>query len=178
MFDAPSEKALPRQGDPRKFAQQGVELRGYVPVSELERLAEALATPEGRVYAELAFKISEEGKLVVQGAARAELDLMCQRCLSPVNLPIKADIALAMVRTEEAAKNLPKYLDPWILEQDGVTDLYEMVEDELLLSLPAVAYHPEPCINEHLLSSGDLVEDKPKENPFQVLEHLKGSPKK
>ncbi len=178
MFDAPSEKALPRQGDPRKFAQQGVALKGYVPVSELGRLAEALAIPEGKIYADLAFKISEEGKLVVQGAARAELDLMCQRCLSPVNMPVEADIALAMVRTEEAARNLPKHLDPWILEQDGVADLYEMVEDELLLSLPAVAYHPEPCIDENLLSSGEKVEVKPKENPFQVLEHLKGSPKK
>ena len=51
------------------------------------------------------------------------------------------------------------------------------IEEELLLSLPAVAYHEEPCIDSKLYSSGKPVEVKKERNPFQVLEQLKSSPK-
>ena len=177
MFAAPSDQRLPRLGNPRKFAQQGVHLNGQVPLSALERLGEALVTQEGQAGVTLAFGISEERKLVVRGRVDAELVLTCQRCLGPVTVPIDADIALAIVADEEAAKNLPGELDPWLVEEESNADLYLMVEDELLLNLPAVAYHPELCINPESLSIGKP-EVAPKENPFQVLEQLKGTPKK
>ncbi len=77
---------------------------------------------------------------------------------------------------EEHALALPEYLDPWIVGE-GAADFYEMIEDEMLLSLPAVAYHREPCINSKLFESGKPVEVKKEKNPFQVLEQLKSSPK-
>jgi len=52
-----------------------------------------------------------------------------------------------------------------------------MIEEELLLSLPAVAYHSEPCLDSKLYSSGKPVEVKETKNPFKVLEQLKSSPK-
>lgn len=178
MFAAPSEQRLPRLGNPRKFAQQGVCLSGQVPLAALERLGEALVTKEGQVEVTLAFGISEERKLVVRGRVNAELSLTCQRCLGPVTVPVEADIALAIVANEEAAKNLPGELDPWLLGEEEINaDLYMMVEDELLLNLPAVAYHTELCIDPKSLSIGEP-EAAPKENPFQVLEQLKGTPKK
>src|SRR5690625_1735484 len=93
MFAAPSDQPLPRLGNPRKFAQQGVRLSGQVPLSALERLGEALVTNEGQAEVALAFGISEERKLVVRGRVGAELVLTCQRCLGPVTVPIDADIA-------------------------------------------------------------------------------------
>lgn len=179
MFSAPYDKLLPRQGDPRKFAQQGVRISGYLPVENLNRIQDLVLDPaDTQVQVDLNFGISEERKLVIEGRAKAELTFTCQRCLGPVTLPVEAFIELAIVRTEEEAKRLPKRLDPWILPEEGNTDLYFIVEEELLLSLPSVAYHPEPCIDEQLLSSGDPVEATPEENPFQVLKQLKGSPKK
>src|SRR5690625_1468755 len=85
MCAAPSDQPLPRLGNPRKFAQQGVRLSGQVPLSALERLGEALVTNEGQAEVALAFGISEERKLVVRGRVGAELVLTCQRCLGPVN---------------------------------------------------------------------------------------------
>lgn len=179
MFSAPYDKLLPRQGDPRKFAQQGVRISGYVPVDSLSRLQDMVLDPAGaQVRVDLAFGISEERKLVIEGQAKAGLTFTCQRCLGPVTLPVEAFIELAIVRTEEEARQLPKRLDPWILPEEGNTDLYFIVEEELLLSLPSVAYHSDPCIDEHLLSSGEPVEPQAAENPFQVLKQLKGSPKK
>lgn len=178
MFAAPSDQRLPRLGNPRKFAQQGVQLSGQVPLLALERLGETLVSNEGVAEVTLAFGISEDRKLVVRGRVSAELVLACQRCLGPVTVPIDADIALAIVADEESAKNLPGELDPWLVaEEESNADLYTLVEDELLLNLPAVAYHPELCIDPETLSIGKP-EAAPKENPFQVLEQLKGSPKK
>lgn len=176
MFSPPSLKSLPRQGDPRKFAQQGISLEGVIPVKALPRLVEALEQTEGLVHAKLSFGISEEGKKVVKGSASADLILQCQRCLSPVTMPIGCDISLAIVWTEEESDSLPKHLDPWMVGE-GVADLFEMIEEELLLSIPAVAYHPEPCIDSNLYNSGEPVAVVKEKNPFKVLEQLKSSPK-
>lgn len=176
MFKAPFHKLLPRQGDPRKFAQQGVVLEGFIPIADLPRIVEATESSSGDVQVNLEFGISEEGKRAVTGRAVADLSLVCQRCLEPVLIPVESDISLAIVWDEDAAKGLPQHFDPWIAGE-GVADLYDMIEEELLLSLPAVAYHPEPCVDKKLYSSGKPVEVKKEKNPFQVLEQLKSSPK-
>ena len=177
MVPAPYNNPLPTQGDPRKLALKGAQMSGYLPMGDLTRLQDLLSSWDSPAQVSLSFGISEEGKLVVSGRVTALLSVTCQRCLKPVALPIEANIQLAVVRSEEEAKNLPNWLDPWLLAEDGITDLYPLVEDELLLSLPAVAYHPEFCIDERLLSSGTSVEPDQGANPFQVLKQLKGSPK-
>jgi len=176
MFKTPSNKVLPRQGDPRKFAQHGVSLVGVIPVSELPRILDATEDSGSEVQVKLEFTISEERKKVVIGSANADLALVCQRCLEPVTVPVESNISLAIVWDEDAAKALPERFDPWITGE-GMADLYEMIEEELLLSLPAVAYHEEPCLDSKLYSSGKPVEVKREKNPFQVLEQLKSSPK-
>lgn len=176
MFPAPYDKPLPRQGDPRKFAQQGISLSGFVPVLSLPRLVEAVESGDGAVQVELAFGVNESRKKVVSGTAKADVHLLCQRCLNPVSVSIMCDIALAVIWDEEDIKALPKDLDPWIAGE-GMADFYEMIEEELLLNLPPVAYHKELCVSEKLFSSGEPVEVKQEKNPFQVLEQLKSSPK-
>jgi uncharacterized protein len=176
MFTTPSDKALPRQVDPRRFAQQGIRIDGYVPVAEMSRLNEATLDSTAKIQVELNFAVNEEKKKVVTGRACGELTLVCQRCLDPVKLPVEAKVSLAVVWDEEGADALPSYLDPWI-HGEGVADLYDMIEEEMLLSLPAVAYHNEPCIDARLLSTGNPVVVPVKKNPFNVLEQLKSSPK-
>ncbi|MBK8185977.1 MAG: DUF177 domain-containing protein [Cellvibrio sp.] len=176
MFKTPSDKALPRQVDPRRFAQQGINIDGYVPAAEMPRLIEATLDSAAKVQVELSFAVNEEKKKVVTGRACGELTLVCQRCLDPVQLPVEANVSLAIVWDEEGADALPSYLDPWI-HGEGLADLYEMIEEEMLLSLPAVAYHNETCIEASLLSAGKPVEVQVKKNPFNVLEQLKSSPK-
>ena len=176
MFKTPSLKSLPKQGDPRKFAQQGIALQGLVAVNALPRLAAAVQDTNGNLQVDLAFGISEEKKKVVTGHASADLILICQRCLEKVTVPVESNISLGIVWDEEEADKLPEYLDPWITGE-GLADFYEMIEEEMLLSLPAVAYHEEACVDNKLFSSGQPVEVKKSKNPFQVLEQLKSSPK-
>lgn len=171
--------ALPKVADARKFAQQRIELAGFVAISELPRLQQVVVDDSTRVEVKLSFGQDEQRRKLLTGSAEGAVILTCQRCLEPVTVPVACDIALAIVWDEEQAANLPKSLDPWIVAEEGASDLYQMVEEELLLALPAVAYHSHMCVPEALYSSGDgEVEAKTdKQNPFQVLEQLKGSPK-
>src|SRR6478609_5059065 len=108
MFKTPSLKPLPKQGDPRKFAQQGISLQGFIPVSALPRLVDVVQEATGNVQVDLAFGINEEKKKVVTGHATADLTLLCQRCLEKVSVPFQSDISLAVVWDEEAAEALPE----------------------------------------------------------------------
>ncbi|MES2824709.1 MAG: YceD family protein [Pseudomonadota bacterium] len=176
MFKTTSQNLLPRQGDPRKFAQQGILLQGLVPIASLPRLVDAIEESSGEIQVDLVFGFSEDKKKIVTGSARADISLVCQRCLNPVTVLVESSISLGIVWDEEHALALPEYLDPWIAGE-GAADFYEMIEEEMLLSLPAVAYHQEPCVNNKLFESGKPVEVKKEKNPFQVLEQLKSSPK-
>jgi uncharacterized protein len=176
MFKTPLPKLLPRLLDPRKFAQQGISLQGFVPLVELPRITEALQESGGEIHVDLAFGLSEEKSKMVTGHAQANLSLICQRCLNPVSMLVESHISLGIVWDEEHAKALPEYLEPWIVGEGGA-DLYDMIEEEMLLSLPTVAYHEDACVDSALFTSGKPVEVKQEKNPFQVLEQLKGSPK-
>ncbi len=178
MSNATLTSTLPRDIDPRKFAQQRLELNGKVAVSDLPRLAEAVADQSVVVDVDLRFDVDEEGLRVVTGVVTGELSVICHRCLEPMPLLVKAEPNLAIVWDEDKAKNLPRRVDPWIVGE-GATNIYLMIEEELLLELPMVSYHKEPCLDARLYHAGDEVEITPEEktNPFQMLEQLKSSPK-
>jgi uncharacterized protein len=180
MLNAPSDSPLPRQLDPRKFAQQGIEIEGTVALNELTRLGELLFSQEGSVYASLVFGIGEQRTLNVAGHITANVNNICQRCLDAVPVALSCDISLAILWKEEHAERLPKHYEPWIIGE-GQTDIYQIIEDELLLSLPIVSYHKEECVPHAYFSSGEaeaekvIAETAAETNPFQVLEQLKGA---
>lgn len=177
MSDAPLKQYLPRQVDPRKFAVKGISLSGRVPLAQLSRLSEAVQNGAEEIDVHLDFGVDPQGKRTLKGHAKASVSVMCQRCLQPTQLTLEANIALAVVWTDEQAKNLSQDLEPWILEE-GPADLYQAIEEELLLVLPMVAYHEEQCIDPSTLSSGEVEQVvEVSDNPFKVLEQLKGSPK-
>lgn len=180
MSQSPFNQPLPRQGDPRKYAQQGVEISGYVELRQLPRVLAEVTDENARFAVVLSFNIDDEYKRVVHGSIEGEVGLTCQRCLETVQVPLACVVNLGIVWDEDQAKALPRERDPWIAAE-GPAELYDIVEEELLLSLPAVAYHDHACVaSEHFVSEAPEinVQEQPKQNPFQVLEQLKGTPKK
>ncbi|KEA61900.1 hypothetical protein ADIMK_4047 [Marinobacterium lacunae] len=119
------------------------------------------------------FALDEQRLRTVSGSASGSVMLTCQRCLEPVSVDVEAEVNLAMVLNEEQAKNLPRYYDPLIVEAEDV-ELLSLIEDELILSLPLVAYHEDCSIQ---TSFGDVDEaartQEKKPNPFSVLAELK-----
>ena len=182
MLSTSPATALPRHIDPRKFAQQGVSINGDIDLSQLDRLLPLLATSAGDIVAELTFGRTEEHQqYCLQGKIKAQVSMICQRCLEASPQQLEAEVKLAMLWNDDQATQLPKSWDPWVVG-DGQTDLYQVIEDELILSLPIVAYHSDPCMATDLYQSQTQQYEQQlqaqaatKPNPFQVLAQLKGS---
>jgi uncharacterized protein len=183
MTSSTQKTVLPRHIDPRKFAQQGININGDVDLDELVRVKSLLASSHGTAYADLKFGVDEQGIRNLTGSIKATVEMVCQRCLEAASQSLHIDLSLGFVWKDEDAEKLPKAYEPWIIGE-GQSDIYDVVADELILSLPIVAYHDQSCIPQELFSSKDTSgqsdvgansKDTSKPNPFQVLEQLKGS---
>lgn len=165
---------VPRHIEPRKFAQHGLQVAGEIPVDALQRLG-AVAQSVQAVEVSLQFGVAETKHRVVTGQYNSRVVMQCQRCLEPVELHLTGAISLAMVWSEDDAKQLPSEYEPWVVAQDQA-DLYEIIEEELLLALPLVPAHDYDCMDRTALAPKVVAEPSKHNNPFQVLARLKGSP--
>ncbi len=78
-----------------------------------------------------------------KGGVTGQLQLNCQRCDLPVELELDVSFDLLLVN-EATAELLPLETDVRIV-QDGQVTLAELVEDELLLALPAQVCAQQEC---------------------------------
>lgn len=177
MSSITPERSLSRHVDPHKFAQQGVNLRGTINVNLLPRLCELLADSSGIVNADLIFSVGDQGLGHLSGRAVVDLNMHCQRCLNSCVQTVQASFQLVMISRDEQIANLHKDLDVWMVS-DGSADLYRMVEDEIILAVPIIAYHDHECVPKSLFSAGGDEQSSEqkinsKASPFQALEKLK-----
>lgn len=111
-------------------------------------------------------------------AAQATLALVCQRCLSAVDVPVSFERDFRFVATEELATVEDEESEEDVLVLSKTFNLLELMEDELLMAMPPVPMHeecPQPVKLQAL--DADFVEpaaEKP--NPFAVLQQLKRKP--
>lgn len=164
---------LPKIVDPLKLAEQRVDLQGKIALNQFKRLKELMLDCQGEVLVTLSFGKDEQGIRTLKGHIAASVSLECQRCLQAVAQAIETDLALGLVFSDEAAKNLPGYYDPLMLENDELA-LWELVEEELILALPIAPKHAESdCA--FVGQFGASITEKPaaKKSPFSVLEQLK-----
>jgi len=164
--------------DVRKAAARGASVSGALKPHQLQRLRAVLASDEGEIGVELAFSRDEENRYLVQVKVNAELTVTCQRCLESMSSSLSSDNTLGIVWTDEQAAQLPRYLDPLLVAEEGC-NLWDLAEDELILALPAFSYHETDNCNELLASYTDTEPDAGvddgKPNPFDVLAQLKSS---
>jgi uncharacterized protein len=167
---------LPSTLDVRKAAARGVSISGALKPLDLQRFRALLAGDAGQIRANLAFSRDEEGRSVVHAVIEAEVEVTCQRCLQPMLLALGSDSTLGIVWNDDQAKHLPKHLDPLIVTEEGC-DLWQLVEEELMLALPSYSYHEEDDCNKDLAGySGPTPGeggDAERPNPFEVLAQLK-----
>ncbi len=170
---------LPKYIDPLHLADKRSVLKGQIPLSCFDRLAELVLNDTGSVSVDLSF--GREGKLAfIEGKIESTLNLVCQNCLQAVTWPIDNAIKLGVVNSIEEAGRLPDDFEPFLLEQDKVL-LKDIVEDELLLILPQFPKHSHDCRNQDSKfgktdSATDTMQSH-RENPFSILTNLKTSEK-
>ncbi len=175
-----SKMPLPLTVNPVKLAEQGIELEGSMPLNKLHRVSELLVSSEGFVSAKLTFGRDQQKLRILSGKVSCDVSMACQRCLEPVTKSIQTEFVLGLVLTDEQARNLPKIYEPLMVDLDDSMELSDILDEELLLSIPMFAYHePKDCkidasIAEFYDETVDveIVEDT-KPNPFRVLSNIK-----
>ena len=132
---------LPEYIYPARLAGQGRRLRGLMRLTNMTRLAEWIETRDGSVAVEAAFFDTEKGLHRARGEVSGTLTVRCQRCMEPMELPVRSGLKLQFV--EEASQIEPEGDYAIVRMTRGPTSLLEVIEDELILALPMAPMHPE-----------------------------------
>jgi uncharacterized protein len=167
---------LPEHFEANALARRGARFSGSLALAQMPRLADSLQSPDGEVQVELEFALDPDGLVVIRGRIGAQLALTCQRCLESMTLPVDRSFTLGVVATEALAERLPESYDP-LVDGGQPVSTRDMVEDELLLSLPLVPMHPAeqcPAARQPPADGESEQPERPaRENPFAVLAELK-----
>jgi uncharacterized protein len=164
---------IPDRVDPWRLAEQGETLSGRMPLHALPRLAALLQDTDHEAAFTLRFGKDRDRRSTVNLKVRARLVLECQRCLDKMTLEVDAETPMALVNGPMEAEQLPNELDPLMLALEEYLDIAALIEDELLLAIPASPRHAhDDCA--HLREAGSVKpEDNQQDNPFAVLAKLK-----
>jgi len=151
-------------------------LKGVFPLSGMKRLTADAFSKEGSVEVDIVFTKDGEGYPLMQGTVTTCVQLQCQRCLEGVGVDLELTLSLAFVQKESRVEQVPSIYEAVLLDSEEIS-LIELLEDELILALPIMAYHSD-CEayryrTDKELESEKMAEQKP-ENPFDVLKQLKG----
>ncbi len=125
-----------------RAVQTGWVLEGEIEIAQLPRVAEAVFDPVGRISYRVSFERGELDLVCVRVECSGELILQCQRSLDAFALPVNVDTVLSPVRDDADAAGLPESWEPMELDADGRVRPSDLIEDELLLALPAVPKKP------------------------------------
>ena len=112
------------------------------PLANFARLADLLERTSGEARARFAFTRLAGRLAGCELEVEATAWLKCQRCLGACEQPLRSTTRLAFVAAGDEAGPVPEGYEA-IPVEDGRADLGELVEDELLLSLPVVPMHGE-----------------------------------
>ena len=172
-----SNTALPREAELRAWASRGIEVEGDVLVTQMPRLKSVVASTEGHASATFRCWKDQQHRHIVDIEVHMTVALVCQRCLSDCQLELVTQSSLIVVWNEDSIKELPSGYDPLVAGE--VSDLHALVEEELLLALPAVPMHDAGDCEDASRAFGDLTMDvvEEKKSPFAALGALLKTPK-
>lgn len=201
---------LPDHIDILRLARQGSKLVGRQSLNGMTRLRKSILlqddivnigqTPGLKPFAkershehqdigfatiELEFGEDDEHFLFIKGKAQASVYMVCQRCLEPKPQRLDTSFLLGVVEDEAQVEHLSEQYEPLVVSGKS-SSLAEIIEDELILSLPLVALHEiDECPASALISDmvstsakGSGMEEHKLKNPFSVLSTLKKEGKK
>jgi uncharacterized protein len=171
----------PRHLDIARFARDCALLEGHSALSSMTRLLDeqvAGSQPPGSVVWRLQGRLQPcaggADQIWLDLRASVALPLQCQRCLTPVLETVQAERSFRFVADEATAAALDDEAEEDILVISRDFDALDLVEDELILSLPLVPMH-EVCPQAVPMSAmdPDFATATERPNPFGVLADLK-----
>jgi uncharacterized protein len=110
-----------------------------IPLSAFPRLAPQLAGTAGSARGRVRFSRAS-GLPTADVQVAADVGLTCQRCLAPLAWHVDSHASTAMIADAAEADRAPADLET-ILAPEHRLSIRDLVEEELLLSLPIVPLH-------------------------------------
>ncbi|MBP9722208.1 MAG: DUF177 domain-containing protein [Gammaproteobacteria bacterium] len=132
---------LPRSLPVRKLGVQYIHVIGHISLADLARFNELAVSSVDKLPIELEFKSIGKNKILVDGLIKQEITVSCQRCMEEMQYLINTKISVVLIDIlSRIDKNLADY-EPIEISPDDMLDLYQLIEDELILSLPCSIKH-------------------------------------
>jgi uncharacterized protein len=165
-------------------APQSYRGNGFLEIPALPRVAQEASSIESgdgfdwQIETHFTQSPGSEPRQILQLGLKGRIHLVCQRCLQDCPLDLAEERQFVIVASEAEADAFPMEDDqqePLVASQHF--DLLELIEDEILLSLPLIPKHPEGTCKAHRSSFGESGAgsdelEKP-ENPFNILKNMK-----
>jgi uncharacterized protein len=166
---------IPLTIDPKRAAKLHAEYSGVLESCNLPRLLETSAGFCSDIQVQFSCDTDKQGLVTLIGHAKGELTLTCQRCMNEFNLPLAVEFSFTPVNEKTQDEELPEVYEPVDVDEHGFINISELIEDELLVSIPFIPMHAtEECsVSGHDTVVGeieDIVDERP--NPFAVLKNL------
>jgi uncharacterized protein len=166
------------------FTQAQATLQGRWPLVDLVRLGESTQPPADGSGGDVAWSVrglwkqpvGRPAEMRLHLVAQATVHLTCQRCLQPMPLTLDVDRTIRFVPGEDEAAQLDEEGEEDVLALPRTLDLQELVEDELILTLPIVPMHdtcPQPLSFNAEAATDSETEEAERPNPFAALAALK-----
>lgn len=144
---------------------------GKVPLAALRRLNGLLTDAEGEVTFALQFDRDALQVPYVELKIDVALPLECQRSLQRFLFPVSMVQKLGLIRDEADEASLPEDVEALLVPEDGMLRTLDLIEDELVLAVPAVPMNPElPAVE---LDVSPRQEELTQASPFAALASLK-----
>lgn len=171
---------LPIEVEPFKLVEQGRLFAGRIPHQDFSRLGDLLYSSNENednklVEVDLEFTRTDTRLPVIKGQIKAELQMICNRCLDSTDLTIDTNFEVVLVSTDEQAERLQEGFDIWMVEDQKLL-LQDFIEDEILLAMPIVISHEDCEPAKKLIEAlpeDEEMEEQQEESPFAVLKDLK-----
>lgn len=126
--------------DLTSLAGRKVALSGKIDICKLPRLASLLYSDVGSVEATLRFQQRRDGWLGVELDYRGTAELKCQRCFGSFLHAMEDRVDLVVADGAALPSVVPAGFEPYEL-MDGRLSPAELIEDELIVSIPLVPRH-------------------------------------
>ena len=162
-------KSLPDQLKLFNFAKKEISLSGLYQISDFPRITDIASNKKDYVRVELSFYLKNNKTPCVEGIIELDIVLTCQRCLDNLSIALKVNFNLAFVRNDQQSEELDSHYEIYVIEEEELAT-FDLISDEILLSIPMVPTHDYDCIKE--INEQEIVEGK-SENPFAILKKLK-----
>lgn len=162
--------------DVKAFALAQGRLSGHDSLLKYKRLAQMAPKLHPELYVdwtaagEVRERLGGSSQVWLHLQADAEFPAVCQRCMQPMDVPLKVNRWFRFVADEAAAEQQDDDSEEDLLVLSREFALHELIEDELLLEMPLVPRH-EQCPVDVKMAAGEESLEEPvrASNPFAAL---------